>query len=211
MLSVDAERAVITIGLPQGAAFNKRKAEAQANVELIAESVQAIVGERFRPVYELVDGEPEPVPDGPGIAPMSEEEIIDLIKTNFDASEVVPSRAGTRGGNGLMPQPDMNQILKQAQAMQAEMMKAQEQLKNETVEASAGGGMVKVDHDRRHAAALDRDLTGGHRPRGPRTAPGHGHRGGQRGAALGAGAGRLQDGWDHRRPGRWRRLPGLGG
>src|SRR5687768_17773314 len=43
-----------------------------------------------------------------------------------------------------MPQPDMNQILKQAQAMQAEMMKAQEQLKNETVEASAGGGMVKV-------------------------------------------------------------------
>jgi DNA-binding YbaB/EbfC family protein len=38
----------------------------------------------------------------------------------------------------------MNQILKQAQQMQAEMAKAQEQLKNETVEASAGGGMVKV-------------------------------------------------------------------
>ncbi len=44
-----------------------------------------------------------------------------------------------------MPQgPNMNQILKQAQQMQAEMAKAQEQLKNETVEASAGGGMVKV-------------------------------------------------------------------
>jgi len=38
----------------------------------------------------------------------------------------------------------MNQILKQAQQMQAEMAKAQEQLKNEVVEASAGGGMVKV-------------------------------------------------------------------
>jgi DNA-binding YbaB/EbfC family protein len=38
----------------------------------------------------------------------------------------------------------MNQLLKQAQQMQAEMAKAQEQLKNETVEASAGGGMVKV-------------------------------------------------------------------
>jgi DNA-binding YbaB/EbfC family protein len=38
----------------------------------------------------------------------------------------------------------MNQILKQAQQMQAEMAKAQEQLKNEIVEASAGGGMVKV-------------------------------------------------------------------
>ncbi len=44
-----------------------------------------------------------------------------------------------------MPQgPDLNQLLKQAQQMQAEMAKAQEQLKNETVEASAGGGMVKV-------------------------------------------------------------------
>jgi DNA-binding YbaB/EbfC family protein len=44
-----------------------------------------------------------------------------------------------------MPQgPNMNQILKQAQQMQAEMAKAQEQLKQEIVEASAGGGMVKV-------------------------------------------------------------------
>jgi len=44
-----------------------------------------------------------------------------------------------------MPQgPNMNQLLKQAQQMQAEMAKAQEQLKNETVEASAGGGMVTV-------------------------------------------------------------------
>jgi DNA-binding YbaB/EbfC family protein len=44
-----------------------------------------------------------------------------------------------------MPQgPNMNQLLKQAQQMQAEMAKAQEQLANETVEASAGGGMVKV-------------------------------------------------------------------
>jgi nucleoid-associated protein EbfC len=40
--------------------------------------------------------------------------------------------------------PNLNQLLKQAQQMQAEMAKAQEQLKNETVEASAGGGMVKV-------------------------------------------------------------------
>ena len=44
----------------------------------------------------------------------------------------------------MAQQPDMNQLLKQAQAMQAEMMKAQEALKEETVEASAGGGMVKV-------------------------------------------------------------------
>jgi nucleoid-associated protein EbfC len=44
-----------------------------------------------------------------------------------------------------MPQgPNLNQLLKQAQQMQAEMAKAQEQLKDEIVEASAGGGTVKV-------------------------------------------------------------------
>jgi nucleoid-associated protein EbfC len=41
-------------------------------------------------------------------------------------------------------QPNMNQMMKQVQQMQAEMMKAQEALKNEVVEASAGGGMVTV-------------------------------------------------------------------
>ena len=44
-----------------------------------------------------------------------------------------------------MPQPpNMNQMMKQVQQMQAEMMKAQEALKDVTVEASAGGGMVTV-------------------------------------------------------------------
>jgi DNA-binding YbaB/EbfC family protein len=43
-----------------------------------------------------------------------------------------------------MPQPNMQQMLKQVQKMQQDMMAAQEQLKNEVVEASAGGGMVTV-------------------------------------------------------------------
>src|SRR5438132_5951814 len=39
---------------------------------------------------------------------------------------------------------DMNKMLKQVQQMQAEMAKAQEELAKQTVEASAGGGMVTV-------------------------------------------------------------------
>ena len=41
-------------------------------------------------------------------------------------------------------QPNMNQMMKQVQQMQADMLKAQEELNAEVVEASAGGGMVTV-------------------------------------------------------------------
>jgi nucleoid-associated protein EbfC len=39
---------------------------------------------------------------------------------------------------------DMNKLMKQAAQMQAELAKAQEEVAAETVEASAGGGMVTV-------------------------------------------------------------------
>ena len=46
---------------------------------------------------------------------------------------------GGRGGMG-----NMSQMFKQAQAMQAKMMQAQEELKQARVEGSAGGGMVSA-------------------------------------------------------------------
>ncbi len=48
------------------------------------------------------------------------------------------ARGGMPGGF------DVNALMKQAQKMQDEMLQAQEALKDEVVEASAGGGMVKV-------------------------------------------------------------------
>jgi DNA-binding protein YbaB len=39
---------------------------------------------------------------------------------------------------------DMNKMLQQVQQMQEQMAKAQEELAQETVEASVGGGMVVV-------------------------------------------------------------------
>jgi nucleoid-associated protein EbfC len=41
-------------------------------------------------------------------------------------------------------QPNLGQMMKQVQQMQAEMAKAEQELKKEVVEASAGGGMVTV-------------------------------------------------------------------
>jgi DNA-binding YbaB/EbfC family protein len=40
---------------------------------------------------------------------------------------------------------DMSQLMKQAQQMQQQMKKAQEELAEKTVEAESGGGMVKVE------------------------------------------------------------------
>jgi len=44
----------------------------------------------------------------------------------------------------MAKQPNMNDMMRQVQKMQADMAKAQDELKDETVEASAGGGMVTV-------------------------------------------------------------------
>jgi len=46
-----------------------------------------------------------------------------------------------RGGPGGF---DLNSMMKQLQKVQADMAEAQEKLKDEVVDASAGGGMVKV-------------------------------------------------------------------
>ena len=48
------------------------------------------------------------------------------------------ARGGPQGGF------DVSAMMKQVQQMQAQMEEAQAKLKNEVVEASAGGGMVKV-------------------------------------------------------------------
>lgn len=47
-------------------------------------------------------------------------------------------------GAGMNTNKNMNSVLKQAQKMQEEMEKVQNELEDKTVEASAGGGMVTV-------------------------------------------------------------------
>lgn len=49
-----------------------------------------------------------------------------------------------RGGFPGMPGGNMQQMLKQAQKMQANLTRAQEELEAREFEASAGGGMVNV-------------------------------------------------------------------
>jgi len=91
-LGIDEERSMLRIGFPASAKFNKKKAESSANLERMTEAVGAIVGTRLRPAYELIEDESQAA-ESEGSSEMSEEDLIDLIKDNFDASEVPPDEA----------------------------------------------------------------------------------------------------------------------
>jgi DNA polymerase-3 subunit gamma/tau len=91
-LAIDEERSILRIGFPASAKFNKRKAESPANIERMSQAIAAISGHDLRPAYELIEAENEAAPPK-GSAEVTEEDLIDLIKDNFDASEVVPDDA----------------------------------------------------------------------------------------------------------------------
>ena len=95
-LDVDEERGVLRIGFPAPAKFQKKKAESSANIERMTDALSSITGVRLRPAYELIDGQNgEAGPEHP--AEVSEEELVDLVKDSFDASEVVPGDARESG------------------------------------------------------------------------------------------------------------------
>jgi DNA polymerase III subunit gamma/tau len=77
----------LTVGFPAEFTFNKKKAEAPDKRELLADAIDAVAGERLRPSYVLLDGEPE------AGAPPAEDEIdhdalMEKLKSEFDAKEV---------------------------------------------------------------------------------------------------------------------------
>ena len=95
-LGIDEERKVLRIGFPTSAKFNKKKAESSTNIERMTEAVSSIAGVRLRPTYELIDGQNAEVPPEKP-AEISEEELVDLVKDSFDASEVVPNKTRESG------------------------------------------------------------------------------------------------------------------
>jgi hypothetical protein len=86
-VAVNVEEAVLDVGFPASAAFNKRKAEAAEARDKLADAVKTILGERLRPVYVLLDGEADAPP---GERKLSEDELFELMRTEFDAEEYVP-------------------------------------------------------------------------------------------------------------------------
>jgi hypothetical protein len=84
-VAFDLEQRLLEVGFPPGAAFNKRKAEAQDARERFAEAMTTILGERLRAVYVLLEGDPEA--DVAAEPQLSEEDLIERLKAEFDAEE----------------------------------------------------------------------------------------------------------------------------
>jgi DNA polymerase III subunit gamma/tau len=74
------------VGFPAEATFNKRKAEAPDKCELMADALEAVVGERIRPSYVLLDG--EATPEDPPAEEIDHDALVEKLKSEFDAEEV---------------------------------------------------------------------------------------------------------------------------
>jgi DNA polymerase III subunit gamma/tau len=97
-LGIDEERSVLRIGFPASAKFNKKKAESSANLERMTEAIASICGQRLRPAYESIDDQDDGEDAAPArLAEMSEEELVEMVKDSFDASEVVSDDARESG------------------------------------------------------------------------------------------------------------------
>jgi DNA polymerase III gamma/tau subunit len=88
-VAVDPEEETLEVGFPPSAAFNKRKAEGNEAKDRFAEAVKAVVGERLRPVFVLLESDDEGTPE----RTLSEEELIELMRDEFDAEYVESDEA----------------------------------------------------------------------------------------------------------------------
>ena len=83
----------LKIGFPADKTFNKRKAESPERRDAVAAAFEAVSGQALKPTYVLLDdGESEePEPDAApaaGDEKMGEEELLERLKSEFDAEEV---------------------------------------------------------------------------------------------------------------------------
>ena len=90
-VAVDAERAVLEVGFPPSAAFNRRKAEVKENRERVVDAVRAVVGATLRPVYVTLDSDAEEAggPEAAPAEPASENDLYEAFVSEFDAEVVL--------------------------------------------------------------------------------------------------------------------------
>jgi DNA polymerase III subunit gamma/tau len=87
-VAFEAEERAVTIGFPAAHTFNKRKAEAPDKREQLAEALEAVLGEKLRPLYSVLDAEQADPDAGAEEGGVDHEALVEKIKSEFDAEEV---------------------------------------------------------------------------------------------------------------------------
>lgn len=78
----------LQIAFPADQRFNKKKAEEPERRDAVAAAFEAVVGQSLKPSYVLLDGEAAPDTPAPGSEEIDEAELLERLKSEFDAEEV---------------------------------------------------------------------------------------------------------------------------
>jgi DNA polymerase-3 subunit gamma/tau len=78
----------LQVGFPPDMTFNKKKADRSDQRDTVAAAFAAVTGTGLRPTYVLLEGEAPPDTPAPGSEEIDEEELLERLKSEFDAEEV---------------------------------------------------------------------------------------------------------------------------
>lgn len=78
----------LQVGFPPDMTFNKRKADSSDRRDTVAAAFAAVTGTGLRPSYVLLEGEAPPDTPAPGSDEIDEEQLLERLKSEFDAEEV---------------------------------------------------------------------------------------------------------------------------
>jgi DNA polymerase-3 subunit gamma/tau len=86
-IEVDAGERIVTVGFPAENTFNKRKAEAPEKRQQMEDALEAVVSERLRPAYVVLEAEAA-APEEHSADEIDHDALVEKLKSEFDAEEV---------------------------------------------------------------------------------------------------------------------------
>jgi DNA polymerase III subunit gamma/tau len=78
----------LQIGFPADMTFNKKKADSPERRAAVAAAFEAVMGQELKPTYVTLEGEAPPDTPAPGSEDVDEAELLERLKSEFDAEEV---------------------------------------------------------------------------------------------------------------------------
>jgi hypothetical protein len=85
---VSYDDGALQVGFPAEMTFNKKKADSPERRDTLAAAFAAVTGVGLRPTYVMLEGEAPPDTPAPGSEDVDEDELLERLKSEFNAEEV---------------------------------------------------------------------------------------------------------------------------